>query len=241
MSSDISFFAYRSALMALILCIETATKLCSVGLARDGVVLAMREEESERHTHAERINVFIAEVITEVGVRLPDLDAVAVGIGPGSYTGLRIGLSAAKGLCYALDKPLIGLSTLGTLVAVARTSAPTGRVLWPMIDARRMEVFTQEFDPQGRSIGAVAPLVLDEEWAAQSDGAVVFGDGADKASALWAGRPGIEFIAGIRPHASAMTGEAELRFAEGRFDDLAYLVPEYGKAANVTQPRKQRP
>lgn len=226
--------------MALILSIETATKLCSVALARDAVVLAMREEESERHTHAERINVFVAEVIAEAGVLLRNLDAVAVGIGPGSYTGLRIGLSAAKGLCYALDKPLMGLSTLGTLVAAARTMGLMDRVCLPMIDARRMEVFTQAFDAQGRSIGDVIPVVLDAAWATEHVGVAVFGDGADKAAELWTGRPGIEFIGGIRPHASAMFAEAELRFAEGRFDDLAYLVPAYGKAANVTQPKKQR-
>ena len=224
--------------MPLILSIETATKLCSVALARDGAVLAMREEESDRHTHAERINVFIDEVIREAGVVLADLDAVAVGIGPGSYTGLRIGLSAAKGLCYALDKPLIGVSTLGTLVAAVRKAHVSGRSYWPMIDARRMEVFTQEFDEQGQAIGTVNPLVLDEAGAVDAKDVVVFGDGADKAAELWVGRQGVEFIVGIRPHASAMSAEAERRFAEKRFDDLAYLVPEYGKAANVTQPRK---
>ncbi|MEO8589304.1 MAG: tRNA (adenosine(37)-N6)-threonylcarbamoyltransferase complex dimerization subunit type 1 TsaB [Flavobacteriales bacterium] len=225
--------------MPLILAIETATKLCSVAVARDGMVLALREEESERHTHAERINVFIEQVMQEGGVALRDLDAIAVGIGPGSYTGLRIGLSAAKGLCYALDKPLMGLGTLGTLVEAAATHVNVGGERWPMIDARRMEVFTQAHDVQGQPIAQVTPLVLDEAWATDADGRTVFGDGADKAVALWAGRSGITFLPGIRPHAAAMFAEAERRFAAGRFDDLAYLVPEYGKAANVTQPKKR--
>src|SRR5436190_8235185 len=222
--------------MPLILAIETATKLCSVALARDGIVLALREEESDRHTHAERVNVFVQEVMAEAGPALPDLDAVAVGIGPGSYTGLRIGLSAAKGLCYALDKPLIGLSTLGTLTRSALDVGATGPQLWPMIDARRMEVFTQAFDGEGLATGQAMPLVLNEEWAAAAQGRMVFGDGADKAASLWEGRAGITFVRGIRPSAVAMFTEAGRRFSTKSFDDLAYLVPEYGKAANVTQP-----
>lgn len=224
--------------MPLILAIETATKLCSVALARDGAVLAMREEESDHHIHAERINVFIAQVMEEAGTTLGALDAIAVGIGPGSFTGSRIGLSCAKGLCYALDKPLIGLSTLGTLTQVARNANAGGKRLWPMIDARRMEVYTQPYDADGRSTGPVIPLILDEAWADAQE-RTVFGDGADKAVALWAGRSGINFLPGVRPHATAMFAEAEWRFAAGRFDDLAYLVPEYGKAANVTQPKKR--
>ena len=227
--------------MPVILAIETATKLCSVAVARDGVVLALRELESEKHIHAEKVNVFIAEVMEEAGQTLNQLDAIAVGIGPGSYTGLRIGLSAAKGLCFALDKPLIGISTLQVLVhAALRTDVPKDAVLWPMIDARRMEVFTQHYAADGRALAPVAPLVLSEEWAANAEGpCVVFGDGADKATDLWENRPTIHYLPGIRPTAAAAFLEAGRRFAEGAFDDLAYLVPEYGKAANVSQPKKK--
>lgn len=225
--------------MPLILCIETATKLCSVASSRDGVVLAARDLESDQHVHAEKVNVFIDAVMTEAGTRLNDLDAVAVGIGPGSYTGLRIGLSAAKGLCYALGIPIIGISTLRTLHDSARAQQPTLSVVaWPMIDARRMEVFTQRFSVNGQAIDAPAPVVLDGDWASSHASALVFGDGADKAGDLWL-REGITHIPGIRPHASAMALEAEQRFAKGSFDDLAYLVPTYGKAANVTQPKKK--
>lgn len=223
----------------MILAIETATKLCSVALARDGVVLALRELESVKHIHAEKVNVFIAEVMEESDLALNALDAVAVGIGPGSYTGLRIGLSAAKGLCYALDKPLIGISTLQVLVNSAlRTGVLKGASLWPMIDARRMEVFTQPFGVDGKALGPVAPLVLSEEWLAAEGQRVVFGDGADKATDLWRTGSGVHHLTGIRPTAAAAFMEAERRFAEGSFDDVAYLVPEYGKAANVTQPKK---
>jgi tRNA threonylcarbamoyladenosine biosynthesis protein TsaB len=221
--------------MPLILAIETATKLCSVALGRDGELLALREIDSEKLAHAEKVNVFIAEVMEETGFSLNDLDAVAVGIGPGSYTGLRIGLSAAKGLCYALDKPIIGLSTLCTLVSAARQQHGTLEgTLWPMIDARRMEVFAQPYNTDGEPVADTAPLILDDQWAARTGHLVVFGDGADKAAELWVGTTGITHLLGVRPTAAAMISLAELRFTEKHFDDLAYLVPEYGKGANVT-------
>jgi|688.fasta_scaffold72423_3 tRNA threonylcarbamoyladenosine biosynthesis protein TsaB len=220
--------------MPLILAIETATKLCSVALGRDGEILALRELESDQHIHAEKVNLFIAEVMAESGLSLTDLDAVAVGIGPGSYTGLRIGLSAAKGLCYALDKPIIGLNTLGTLVQAARANCGTLHgILWPMIDARRMEVFTQPHAAEGKPLSDVAPLILDEAWAMEVGPRTVFGDGADKVADLWSAHATIIHLGGIRPSAGAMLKDAEERLSAGEHDDLAYLVPAYGKAANV--------
>ncbi|MBL7952600.1 MAG: tRNA (adenosine(37)-N6)-threonylcarbamoyltransferase complex dimerization subunit type 1 TsaB [Flavobacteriales bacterium] len=224
--------------MPLILCIETATKLCSVALTRNGSVLASRDFESDKHVHAEKVNVFIDEVMKEAGLPLKELSAVAVGIGPGSYTGLRIGLSAAKGLCYALEIPVIGISTLHTLVAAARERGELTAVCLPMIDARRMEVFTQRYDAGGRAVGDVEAVVLDAAWAESNASATVFGDGAEKALELWKSS-GLAVVEGVRPNASAMAGEAQRRFASGEFDDLAYLVPAYGKAANVTQPKKR--
>lgn len=224
----------------LILAIETATKLCSVALGRGEELLATREVDSEKLAHAEKVNVFIAEVMEEAGLSLKNLDAVAVGIGPGSYTGLRIGLSAAKGLCYALDKPIIGLSTLGTLVAAAsQQHGPFIGTLWPMIDARRMEVFAQHYSPEGQALADAAPLILDEAWATRQEARVVFGDGADKAAQLWAGRAGVTHLPAIRPSAMYMLAGAQERYRSQRFDDLAYLVPEYGKGANVTHSAKK--
>lgn len=218
----------------LLLTIETATKLCSVALGRGEQLLAIREIDSEKLAHAEKVNVFIAEVMEGAGLPLTDLDAVAVGIGPGSYTGLRIGLSAAKGLCYALDKPIIGLSTLGTLVAAARQQyGPFTGTLWPMIDARRMEVFAQPYSTEGQALADAAPLILDEAWAARPEARVVFGDGADKAAQLWAGQADIIHMPGIHPSAVYMLAGALECYQSQRFDNLAYLVPEYGKGANV--------
>jgi tRNA threonylcarbamoyladenosine biosynthesis protein TsaB len=234
--------------MPLILAIETATKLCSVALGRDGQQIALREIDSEKLAHAEKVNVFIAEVMAEAGLPLKDLDAVAVGIGPGSYTGLRIGLSAAKGLCYALDKPIIGISTLGTLVAAVRQQhvALQGE-LWPMIDARRMEVFAQPYNATGQPLAEAAPLILAEDWIHSPSSRspishrVVFGDGADKAKEFWAMHQGITHRSGIRPSAAAMLPLAHTRFVQGNFDDLADLVPEYGKGANVGKAPRPSP
>ncbi|MBK9175089.1 MAG: tRNA (adenosine(37)-N6)-threonylcarbamoyltransferase complex dimerization subunit type 1 TsaB [Flavobacteriales bacterium] len=222
--------------MPVLLAIETATRLCSVAVGRDGALLGERELESDKHIHAEKVNVFIDEVLREVGLIMRDLDAVAVGIGPGSYTGLRIGLSAAKGLCYGLDVPIIGISTLETLAAVTGAHEP---VLWPMIDARRMEVFAQPFSTEGSAMDTPRPIVLDSAWAEDVGTCIVCGDGADKAAGLWQAYPRIEHRLGIRPHARALLGLAEERLRAGLTDDLAYLVPRYGKEANVTQPGKR--
>lgn len=228
--------------MPLILALETATKLCSVALARDGVVLAVSELERDTHVHAEKLNVFIAEVMEKAGHTYADIDAVAVGIGPGSYTGLRIGLSAAKGLCFALDRPLIGVSTLVTLVESAmQVGLGDAQELWPMIDARRMEVFTQPYDRFGTSTGVVAPLIISTEWVDEGTTTrAVFGDGSDKATEFWNGRPNIIHVPNVRPTATALFAEAERRSAAGDFDDLAYLVPTYGKEANLSHPKKLR-
>lgn len=223
--------------MAAILAIETATHLCSVAVGREGSLLAERNEEGEGFVHAEKLHVLVAATMAGAGLRFADLGAVAVGIGPGSYTGLRIGLSAAKGFAHALGIPLLGVGTLDILNA-ALPGADPHLVRRPMVDARRMEVFTAAFTAAGRPLDSPGPLVLDEAWArGPGDGSVVFGDGADKAAALWAMAPGIVHVPGVRPWARALLGLAEVRSRNGAVDDLAYLVPLYGKEAAVTRPR----
>jgi len=228
--------------MAHILLLETATHLCSVTIARDGVVLASRDLMSAGFSHAEKLNVFIDEVLKEAGVAMKDLNAVAVGLGPGSYTGLRIGLSAAKGLCYALGIPIIGIGTLDTLSAqlLALGHWPlAASVLWPMVDARRMEVFTQCVD--GEVKAEPLPVLLSSEWMEGLDKSrqhTVFGDGADKAPELFTGVAHVQHVPGVVPLASAMCGIANSRFVRGAFDDLAYMVPLYGKEAGVTIAKK---
>lgn len=230
--------------MSLLLAFDTATRWCSVALAENGRVIAARAEGAERLSHAEKLNVFIDEVLREAGRSMGALEAIAVGIGPGSYTGLRIGLSAAKGLCFALEVPLIGMSTLDVLVHELRASTNVltrEDVSHPMVDARRMEVFTGV----ARSFGAVEgsrPAILDDAWCAAlatDRRHVVFGDGADKAAALWADHAHILHVPGIQPGVKGAASCAHDLFERREFADTAYLVPDYGKEANLTQPGKR--
>lgn len=231
--------------VGLIVAFDTATRHCAVVLAQDGRVLARRSADTERFSHAEKLNVFIAAVLNEAGKRPRDLEATAVGIGPGSYTGLRIGLSAAKGMCFALDIPLIGLGTLDILGHELLGAGPVravNDVLHPMVDARRMEVFTKEMDGSGIPRTPARPVLLDEEWCAAlapDRGHVVFGDGADKAAALWAVHPHLTHVPGIRPSVAGLASASDIAFRQRAFADLTGLVPDYGKEANVTQPAKR--
>lgn len=229
--------------MPVLLSFDTATRHLEVCLSENAQVLASRSDDSAQYSHAERLNVFIDEVSRVSGRSLASLEGVAVGIGPGSYTGLRIGTSAAKGLCFALGKPLIGMSTLDVLVHELRMSSfelHHTDVLMPMIDARRMEVFTIDHDPGGTSVGKSRPLILDGAWCASLPSGrrtIVFGDGADKAQDLWSGFGHIVHVPGVKPASRGLAACAEEYARECRFADLAYLVPDYGKAANVTQAR----
>ena len=147
--------------MAVILCIETSTTNCSVAIGIDSKVVSLVEFDSHKFSHAEQLHVFIKKVLDNVDLKLSDLSAVAISKGPGSYTGLRIGVSTAKGLCYALDIPLLSISTLEVL---ARQVAPehANLAIIPMIDARRMEVYTSVFDRDYNSVQEVSAKILDE-------------------------------------------------------------------------------
>ncbi|HSN47228.1 MAG TPA: tRNA (adenosine(37)-N6)-threonylcarbamoyltransferase complex dimerization subunit type 1 TsaB [Flavobacterium sp.] len=145
--------------MVYILNIETATKNCSVALAQDGKTILCKEIAEDGYSHAERLHVFIEEIIKEAGINYHDLSAIAVSQGPGSYTGLRIGVSAAKGLCFALDIPLIAVDTLQVLASQANVS--DGLII-PMLDARRMEVYSAIFDPNFENKRAVQAEIITE-------------------------------------------------------------------------------
>jgi len=231
--------------VALLLSFDTATKHCAVVLSQGVMPLAHRVDDAERFSHAEKLNVFIDEVMREAGKELKEIDAVAVGIGPGSYTGLRIGLSAAKGLCFALDVPLIGLGTLDVLgyeLLGSGYMTNAKDVLHPMVDARRMEVFAKQLDQHAKANGEARPVVLDDAWCTALDVGhrhIVFGDGADKATDLWSKHACIAYAPAIRPSVRGLSAMADLAFERKDFADLAYLVPDYGKEANVTQPTKR--
>ena len=161
--------------MSLILCIETGTDICSVGLARDGELISLRESDQGRD-HARQVGVFVDELLSQTGIAPEELDAVAVGKGPGSYTGLRIGVSFAKGLCYGLRIPLVAIGSLDALTEVAKEDYEAGILsvdrweeacLCPMVDARRMEVYTRVFDAAGTPLSDVsAEVVTAESFAA---------------------------------------------------------------------------
>jgi tRNA threonylcarbamoyladenosine biosynthesis protein TsaB len=225
--------------MPLILCIETATTMCSVALGRDGKLLASKEMNAG-YTHAENLTVFIEEVMKEANVKFADLDAVAVSKGPGSYTGLRIGVSAAKGLCYGLDKPLIAINTLRQMAANRKSDSrflfAGGEAkkiyLCPMIDARRMEVYTAVYDKNGSEVEPVSAKVIDENSFADllnENKIIFFGDGASKCKEALSHYSSAIFIDNIYPSAKAMLELAEEKFTKKEFEDVAYFEPFYLK------------
>jgi tRNA threonylcarbamoyladenosine biosynthesis protein TsaB len=219
--------------MALILNLETATTACSVSLAKDGKLIALKELDGD-YTHAENLTIFIEEVLKQAKVQLNELDAVAVSKGPGSYTGLRIGVSSAKGLCYSLNKPLLAVNTLESMANTAAQLAeiPAGALLCPMIDARRMEVFCALFNKSGKEIRTTSAEIIEENSFADllSDQKIYFfGDGAAKCKDVLSKNPNACFIDGISCSAKDMTGLSEKAFQLKQFEDLAYFEPFYLK------------
>lgn len=223
--------------MSNLLSIETATRVCSVALSVDGKVAALRES-SEKNVHSSVITLFIDEVMREAGLALSGLDAVCVSKGPGSYTGLRIGVSTAKGICYALDKPLIAVGTLEALAWGAKRQvegsgqAGPHDLFCPMIDARRMEVYYSLFDMEMNAIKETAAEVLHENsfdalWAEHT--LWFTGDGAEKFRELFDHRERARFIERPMPSATYLVGPAERKFAAGQFEDTAYFEPFYLK------------
>ena len=217
--------------MATILCIETATKNCSVALSVNGKVIALQEDnpenEPERHfSHAEKLQGYITQVLDRANISKNDLDAIAVSKGPGSYTGLRIGVSAAKGICYARDIPLLAISTLGSLA-----SQVTGSVVVPMLDARRMEVYSAVFSSEMDQMRDIqAQIITKDSFKTYLDkGRVTFiGDGVEKFEAVCT-HPNAVFIKNALPSASQMAQIATLKFTQNDIQDVAYFEPYYLK------------
>ena len=228
--------------MATILNIETSTSVCSVALTSEGAILQHAEDFQGRN-HAVVLSGFIKEALDHLRRHEVALDAVAVSIGPGSYTGLRIGLSEAKGLAYALGIPLIGVPTLELMsvgVMFSRDDLPEGCLFAPMIDARRMEVYTAVYDLALQPLMEPSPLVLDaDSYGRFLDSAPLafFGDGSDKARDLLGSHPGAVFIPDVNPLAVDMVALSERAFRNGDFLDLAYSTPLYLKDFQATKPR----
>ena len=227
--------------MATILNIETSGKICSVALTRDGV-LEFNQENNDGMKHAELLAPFVERAMEEVKRKEWQVDAIAVSIGPGSYTGLRIGLSLAKGLAFSLGVPLIGVSTLKILAvkAMFRNFDFTGEeILSPMRDARRMEVFTGAYDFSLNEVETPGAKILDNNSFASllANKQVWFmGDGSSKAKEVIKS-PNAHWIDNLYPMAKDMLALSEKAFRENDFLDIAYSVPEYLKEYQTTTPK----
>ena len=207
--------------------IETATKNCSVSLAKNGKTILCKEIASQGYSHAEKLHVFIEEILKETEITPQDLNAIAVSKGPGSYTGLRIGVSAAKGLCYALDIPLISVDTLQVLAK--QVSIKKGLIV-PMIDARRMEVYSAVYDEKGKIVKDVAAEILTENSYQEVDEPLYFvGDCQEKCKTVLI-KDNFHFIPEIMfPSANEMSALSYEKFTQNNFEDVAYFEPFYLK------------
>lgn len=225
-----------------ILNIETSGKVCSVAITMDGA-LEMQLDDSSGMQHANRLAPFADRCMAELGRKDIKPDAVAVSLGPGSYTGLRIGLSLAKGLAFSLGVPLIGVDTLKIIAVKAMFRVPdwSGEgILVPMIDARRMEVFTAAYDAALTPLVEPSAMILDKDSfkdLLDSGKKLYFcGDGAEKAKSV-INHPNAHWIDGLLPQAKDMLALSEMAFRKGEFIDVAYSTPNYLKSYQTTKPR----
>ncbi len=221
-----------------IILIETSTSLCSAALLEGDAVTALRIGEEPR-LHAAMTAPYIKEVLDERGLKVSDCDAVCLSMGPGSYTGLRVGSSTAKGLCFGAGIPLLAVSTLDVLVAQAIAAGlPEGcRYIVPMIDARRMEVYTAIYSSDGNRLTDIAPRIVDDTFLdAPYSGVLFIGDGAAKCEGVLAGEG--RWFRQECPRADAMAGPALREWNAKAFRDIAYFEPFYLKDFIATMPRK---
>ena len=219
----------------MILCLETATPVCSVALNESCCTIALRETEGQ-NAHSEKITNFIREVMEVAEIDYKQLDAVAVSKGPGSYTGLRIGVSTAKGICYAADLPLMAIDTLEAMAYGMKTKLGSqigeNDLLIPMIDARRMEVYAAIFDANLNKINDTAALVIDEnsfDELLKDHRLWLFGDGAPKLKKVFENQPNVNIIDGFKPSAAYMLHLADKALREQDFVNVAYFEPFYLK------------
>ena len=222
--------------MAYILNIETATKNCSVAIAQDGKTLLCKQIAESGYSHAEKLHVFIEELLLELQLNYKDLNAIAVSQGPGSYTGLRIGISAAKGLCYALDIPLIAVDTLEIL---ARQLQVSEGCIVPMIDARRMEVYSAIFDAQYQKLRETQAEIITEDSFATIEGTVYFvGDSTEKCATTLTQSNFIFKDNIVYPSANEMSYLSDEKYKKNDTVDVAYFEPYYLKDFMTTAPKK---
>ncbi len=223
-----------------ILSIETSTTNCSVALSIDGKNDVIKEENSMNYSHSEKLHVFINEVLQEMNLKVHDLHAIAISKGPGSYTGLRIGVSSAKGLCYACNLPIIGIPTLQSLAHQLKGKTSKEDLIIPMLDARRMEVYTQTFNSSILPKNPTAAKVLDEKsfMELQNYKLHFIGNGVAKFKTIYP-LNNASFYPEALPSANEMSEIAFEKFNLGEFEDLAYFEPYYLKDFKAGKPKKR--
>lgn len=213
--------------MTTILHIETATKTCSVALSIDSKLVDTIETHSEQYIHGEKLTLFIQNILEKNSISFDQLSALSISSGPGSYTGLRIGVATAKGICFAKNIPLITIDTLNAFESCARSSYPNN-TLCVMLDARRMEVYSTIFNAQQIAIKSLSADVLDENSYREFEPFVCIGDGGSKCKELWAGR-NIIFNEHLQLSAAGQVESAFEKFMNKEFVDIAYFQPNYLK------------
>ncbi|MDC6367291.1 MULTISPECIES: tRNA (adenosine(37)-N6)-threonylcarbamoyltransferase complex dimerization subunit type 1 TsaB [Flavobacteriaceae] len=216
--------------MAKILCLETATTNCSVSVSDDGKIVAIKENNALNYSHSEELHVFIKEVLQEASLSFSQLDAIAISKGPGSYTGLRIGVSAAKGLCFSLDLPLISVLTLKSMAH--QVNASDDEVIIPVLDARRMEVYSAVFDENYNEIRETRAEIVDENSFVNFTSHQkihLIGNGAAKCKEVLSYHSNFHFDADVMPSAREMTRIAFEKYQAKQFEDVAYFEPFYLK------------
>lgn len=224
----------------LILGIETATKMCSVAISDGKNLLALKEEGGE-YSHAEKLNGFIKDCLMKAGINLQHIDVIAVSKGPGSYTGLRIGVSTAKGLCYSLNKPLVSVDTLQAMALKMQVEPVRFDLYAPMIDARRMEVYTALYNTKNEKVKDVEAKIIDENSFAEELSAkqiAFFGDGAEKCKTVLAQNSNAIFNKEISPSAQFINQVALQKLNNDDFEDVAYFEPYYLKDFVATTAKK---
>ncbi len=215
--------------MAVILNLETATTNCSVSVGKNGNILVLKEDNTPNYSHSEQLHVFIKNAMDIASVSFSDLDAIAVSKGPGSYTGLRIGVSAAKGLCFALDIPLISIATLESMAHQVR--AGTSDFIIPVLDARRMEVYSAVFDSNFDQIRETkAEIITESSFSryAERGKTRLLGPGAKKCSEVL-NHANLVFMDTVTPSAKEMSKLSFTKYQKSDFEDVAYFEPYYLK------------
>lgn len=230
--------------MATILHIESSTLTCSIAISEQGKCLALKESHDLSYAHSEKLVVYIDDALSSIGKKPENLDAICVSKGPGSYTGLRIGVSAAKGLSYGLGIPLLAIGSLETMSHWAKTNFSSQlagvRYLVPMIDARRMEVYTALFDTELKQLKPVSADIIDESSFSSElsmEKVAFFGDGAAKCKDLIVHENAV-FVNDFKTSAQAMISLAEHKFSIQDFEDVAYFEPYYLKDFVAGKPKK---